>query len=207
MFGFDEPPIFVLAGIALAAVIGLVLVAVRRAGRRRLERFGPAFELGTARLPSALSSSIEGLHQGYTCRYTIEQRSQYSPGGATLRIAASSPLRWTASKQDIGSRLMTQIGLLKNVAIGDEELDERLRFSGADATSLVSLFGQERTRSALRTLSSTENFASVSVRDRRIDVKWAPRKPDLDDAPDALQHRLGVAVDLLAACGFPPAMG
>ena len=102
---------------------------------------------------------------------------------------------------------MTQIGLLKDVTVGDEELDGRLRFSGADATTLVSLFGQDRTRAALRTLSGTENFASVAVRDRRVDVKWAPRRPDLDDEPDALRLRLAAAIDLLAACGFPPTMG
>ncbi len=207
MFGLDEPTVFLLAGLAVAAVIALVVAAVRRVGRRRLETFGPAFELGTARVPGALSTSVEGLFLGYTCRYTIEQRSQYSPGGAALRIAASSPQQWTASKQDLGSRLMTQIGLFKDVTVGDQELDRRLRFSGADATTLVSLFGQERTRVALRSLSGTENFASIAVRDRRVDVKWAPRKPDLDDEPDALRLRLAAAIDLLAACGFPPAMG
>ena len=207
MFGLDESTFFLVIGFAIAAVIALVVVAVRRAGQRRLESLGPAFELGTARVPGALSTSVEGVYQGFTCRYTIEQRSQYSPGGATLRIGSASTQQWTASKQDLGSRLMTQIGLLKDVAIGDQELDSRLRFSGADATSLLSLFGQERTRAALRTLSNTENFASVAVRNQRVDVKWAPRKPELDDDPGALRLRLAASVDLLAACGLPPSMG
>jgi hypothetical protein len=196
-----------LGGLALAALILLIAAAVRRSARRRLETLGPAFELGTARVPGALSSAVEGIFHGYTCRYSTEQRSQYSPGGATLRIFASSPQQWMASKQDVGSRLMTQIGLLRDVTIGDAELDRRLRFSGADATGLMNVFGQERAREALRSLAATESFASVAVRGRRVDIKWAPRNPALDDDPDALRQRMMASVDLLTACGIPPAMG
>lgn len=207
MSGLDESTIVLLVAVAVAAALALVVVGIRRAGQRRLETLGPAFELGTARVSGALSTGVAGLYKGYTCQYTVEQRSQYTPGGATLRVSASSPLQWAVSRQDMGSRLMTQIGLLKNVAIGDVELDARLRFSGSDAASLVSVFGLERTRSPLRGLSDTENFASVTVRNQRVDVKWAPRNPSLDDNPDALRRRLAGAIDLLTACGIPPAMG
>ena len=207
MFGFDESTVFVFIGVAAAAAVALVVFASRRAGQRRLEQLGPAFELGTAKLPSALSSSVEGIYLGYTCRYTVEQRSQYSPGGATLRIGAASPLHWSASKADVGSRLMTNLGILKDVEIGDAELDERLRFSGSDQTSLLTVFGQTRTREALRELALSENFASIAVRDQRSEIKWAPRLPELDDDPDAVRQRLAQAIDVLAACGYPPTMG
>jgi len=206
MFGLDDSTLFFIIGVGAAAVIALIIAATRSAGRRRLELMGPAFELGTARVPGTLSTAVEGIYQGYTCRYSIEQRSQYSPGGATLRILASSPLHWNAAKQDMGSRLMAQVGLLKDVMIGDDELDERLRFSGSDEASMLTVFGQQRTREALRALAGTENFTSIAVRNQRVDVKWAPRAPDLDDSPDALRNRLTVAVDLLAACGYPPLM-
>lgn len=207
MWGLDESTIVLLVAVAVAAAIALVVLGIRRMGKRRLETLGPAFDLGTARIPGALSTGVAGLYQGYSCHYTIEQRSQYSPGGATLRVSASSPLQWAVTKQDVGSRLMTQIGILKDVAIGDAELDAQFRFSGSDAASLISVFGQDRTRSSLRALCDTENFASVTVRNRRADIKWAPRNPTLDDNPDALRSRLAGAVDLLAACGIPPAMG
>ena len=205
MFGFDDTTIFFLFGIGGAAAVTLIVVVSRKAGRDRLERLGPAFELGTARLPGALSSSVEGIYLGYSCRYTIEQRSQYSQGGATLRVGAMSPLHWNASKADMGSRLMTNLGFLKDVEIGDEELDERLRFSGGDQTSLLTVFGQTRTREALRELVRSENFASVTVRDQRSEFN-ASRHPELDDDPDALRQRLAKAVDLLAACSYPPTM-
>jgi hypothetical protein len=207
VFGFDDSTIFFLIGIGVAAAVALIVVAARAAGRRRLEKLGPAFELGTARLPSALSSSVEGIYLGYTCRYTIEQRSQYSPGGATLRVRAASTMHWSASKADLGSRLMTNLGILKDVEIGDAELDERLRFTGSDRTSLLTVFGQTRTLEALRELVRSENFASIVVRDQRTDIKWAPRHPELDDDPDAVRQRLAKAVDVLAACSYPPTMG
>jgi hypothetical protein len=206
MFGLDDSTIFFLIGIGVSAAAVLIVVATRKAGQRRLEQLGPAFELGTATLSGGLSTGVEGIYQGYTCRYTIEQRSQYSPGGATLRIGASSPLQWTASKADMGSRLMTSLGILKDVDIGDEELDERLRFAGSDQTSLLTVFGQTRTRESLRELSRSKNFGSVTVRDRQTEIKWAPRDPELDDNPDILRQRLTMATDLLAACAYPPSM-
>jgi hypothetical protein len=206
MFGLDETTVFFIIGVGAAAVIALIIAATRMAGRRRLELLGPAFELGTARTPGGLSTAVEGIFQGYTCRYTIEQRSQYSPGGAAIRIPASSPVQWTASKQDMGSRLMVQIGILKDFSIGDQELDEKLRFSGSDETALLSVFGQQRTRAALRALADSEHFASITVRSDRVDAKWAPRKPELDDSPEALRQRLTMTVEVLAACGYPPLM-
>jgi hypothetical protein len=207
MFGLDDSTLFLIIGFGAAAVIALAIAATRSAGRRRLELLGPAFELGTARTPGGLSTAVEGVYQGYTCRYSIEQRSQYSPGGATIRVPASSPLQWTAAKQDVGSRLMTQIGLLKDVMIGDDELDSALRFSGSDEASMRTVFGQRRTREALRSLAASEGFASVTVRNERADFKWAPRKPELDESPDELRRRLTLAIELMSACSYPPLMG
>lgn len=206
MFGFDESTAFFIIGLGVAAAVALIIFVSRRAGQKRLEQLGPAFELGTAKLPGGLSSSVEGIYLGYTCRYAIEQRSQYSPGGATLRVGAASPLHWSASKADIGSRLMTNLGILKDVEIGDAELDELLRFSGSDRTSLLTVFGQTRTREALRELVRSENFASIVVRDRRSEIKWTPRHPELDEDPNAVRLRLAKATDVLAACSYPPTM-
>jgi hypothetical protein len=72
---------------------------------------------------------------------------------------------------------------------------------------LMSLFGQQRTRSALRALAATQGFASIAVRGQRADIKWAPRQPELDENPEVLRRRLSAAVDLLAACSCPPLMG
>jgi hypothetical protein len=203
----DDPMIAALlvAGVVLAAVI--VIALIRRSGRRRLDNLAPAFELGTTRLVGPFGNMIEGLYQGYTCRYTLEQRSQYSPGGATLRVSAASPHQWSASVADMGSRLMVSIGILKDFDIGDPELDQRIRFSGTDEASILTVFSTTATRSAIRALSESENFASVTVRADRVDVKWAPRKPELDDYPDPLRTRLQAVIDLLTACGYPPQMG
>jgi len=71
----------------------------------------------------------------------------------------------------------------------------------------MSLLGQERARTALRALAETEGFTAVSVRVRRVTIAWSPRRPELDENPEALRRRLSAAVDLLAACGCPPLMG
>ena len=46
-----------------------------------------------------------------------------------------------------------------------------------------------------------------AVRAARADLKWSPRRPELDENPETLRRRLSAAVDLLAACGCPPLMG
>lgn len=203
----NETTVIVLVAIAVVALVAVIVAVARAQARRLYDKLSPAFELGTSHRAAVVPPAVGGLYQGYTCRYGIEQRSQYSPGGANLRIRVSSPLGWSASLQDVGSRLLVSVGILKDVSIGDDELDQRLRFAGSDATALVSLFGQQRTRDALRALVDTEGFASITVRPERADVKWAPRRPELDEDPEVLRKRMAAAVDMLSACGYPPMMG
>jgi hypothetical protein len=200
----DDTMLMTLIAAGVLAIVAIGLALMRRHSQRLHDRLAPAFELGTSRRVSTVPPAVGGLFQGYTCRYGIEQRSQYGPGGAKLRIRASSPLRWSASIQDAGTRLLASVGILKDLRIGDDEIDRRLRISAVDAPMLMSLFGQERTRAALRALADTEGFASISVRAARADLKWSPRRPEVDEDPTVLRRRLGAAVDLLAACGCPP---
>jgi len=187
--------------------VSVLILYFRRSSQQRSEKLAPAFELGTTRMIGPFGTAMKGLYQGYQCRYTIEHASQYSPGGAGLRLQASSPLQWAASKTDAGGRLMVRLGLLKDFQIGDPELDQRLRFSGTDAPSLMSVFSQDRSRTAMRALANTENFSSLTVRTQRVDVKWAPRRPELDENPDVLRQRLEAVRALLEACGYPPLLG
>jgi hypothetical protein len=197
--------VLLVAGIALLAIV--LVVVFRRGGRRRLEALAPAFELGTTRLVGPFGTAIEGIYQGFSCRYTVEHASQYNPGGATLRVQTSSPLQWSAGVEDFGARLMVRVGILRDVEVGDERLDQRLRFSSTDQTGLTALFGQERTRSAMGALSDTDNFNSVTVRSDRADIKWSPRRPQLDENPDVVRARLDAVVELLSACGYSPRIG
>ncbi len=200
----NDTTLMTLIAAGVLAIVAIGLALMRRHSQRLHDRLAPAFDLGTTRRASSLPPTVEGLFQGYTCRYGIEQRSQYSAGGATLRIRASSPLKWSAARKGPGSALLASIGILRDLAIGDDELDARLRLSAGDAPMLMSLLGQQRTRAALRALADTEGFASISVRAARADLKWSPRRPELDEDPTVLRRRLGAAVDLLAACGCPP---
>jgi hypothetical protein len=203
-----DPNVIVgLVAVGVVALVALIVAVARTQARRMVESVAPVFELGTARRAATLPPAVRGLYQGYTCRYGIEHRSQYSPGGATLRIRVSSSLGWSASIQDAGSRLLVSVGILKDLAIGDDELDQKLRFAGSDGPVLTSLLGQQRARDALRTLAGTEGFASVTVRPQRTDVKWAPRRPDVDENPEVVRTRLSATIDLLVACGYPPLMG
>jgi len=203
----DDVTLMTLIAAGILAVVAIGLFLMRRHAQRLHDRLAPAFEPGTTRRASTVPPAVEGLFHGYVCRYGIEQRSQYSAGGANLRIRVASSLNWSASRNDAGSRLLASIGILKDLAIGDEELDRRLRLSAGDAPMLLSLLGQERTRAALRALADTEGFASIRVRAQRADLKWTPRRPELDEDPSVLRRRLSAAVDLLAACGCPPLMG
>ena len=207
VFELDQSTIITLAAVAAGALVAVLVAVARSQARRQFERLAPAFELGTAHRVGLVPPSVEGLFQGYTFRYTVEARSQYSAGGALLRTRVSSPLEWSASLQDAGSRLLVSVGILKDMDIGDDELDRRLRFAASDPSSLKALLGQTRTREALRALAAGQGFASVQIRPQRVDLKWAPRQPELDEDPDALRGRMAAAVTLLSACGYPPHMG
>jgi hypothetical protein len=203
-----EDPI--IAGLLVAAIVVIAVVAIvvtRRNAGRRLEKLAPAFEFGTTRSVGMLGASVEGLFLGYTCRYTIETPSQYNPGGATLRLGATNTLQWSSAVEDFGSRLMARFGIVKDIQIGDAELDGLLRFSSGDEIALVGLFGQERPRTAMRRLATGEAFSSITVRADRVEVKWAPRRPELDEEPEPVRSRLEQVIDLLLVSGSSPTMG
>jgi hypothetical protein len=207
MPSLDDPMIVVALAVGAALLVIGVMLMLRRGGRRRLETLAPAFELGTTRVSGPFGYSIEGLYQGYPCRYSIEQRSQYSPGGVTLRIRAISHSQWSAGIKDVGSQLMVRVGILKDYQIGDAELDERLRFSAADEAAVMTAFASDATRAAMRALVGSDNFSSITVRPDRVDVKWNPRDPELDENPEVVRNRLAATTSLLAACGYPPQIG
>jgi hypothetical protein len=198
------------AAVAVAVVLAGVAVAIavlRSSGRKRHEKLAPAFELGTSRLVGPFGMTLEGLYRGYTCRYTLQPASQNNPGGASLRVQVAGADRWSAEVVTAGSKLMVRMGLMQDLTIGDPDLDQRLRFAAGDESVLRSTFALESVRTAFHAAAGTPNFAGVRTTDDRVEVKWAPRQPDLDEDVEVLRHRLGVAVDLVVSCGYPPRMG
>jgi hypothetical protein len=180
-------------------------LAVVVAIRRRAEQLGMAFELGTARPGSFLGSAVDGLYQGFSCRYQIQYASQYDRGGASLRLAVTSNHEWTVEVQKPGTELLAKFGLLKDLEIGDRELDDHFRFAAADEGVLRSLFGTDSVRDAMHVLAASENFESIRIRSAKIIVRWSPRMKNLDENPEALRRRLEYAASLAIALGYPPA--
>lgn len=202
-----DPEILKLVFAVAALTTGLVLALalLRNKGHRRAERLGAAFELGTSRPAGFLGSALDGLYRGYGCRYQIQYASQYDRGGASLRVAIASPHRWTAEVPKPGNRMLARFGFIVDFEIGDPELDERLRFAAADDSDLRTVFGSESVRNAMRALAAGENFEGARVRVDRIDIRWSPRAPQLDEDAEALRGRLELVTALIVACGYPPA--
>lgn len=201
-----DPDILRIAIVAAAVIFGLSVMAavLRYKGRRRLERLGPAFELGTSRSDGFLKTRVGGIYRGYSCSLLIQHASQYDRGGAVLRVAAASPHIWSAEISNPGARLMVKVGLFKDLDVGDQILDERLRFSAEDEGTLTSIFGIEAVRAAMHRLLGSENFESIHTRMDRIDAKWAPRATALDEDPDVLRARLELVTEFVAACSYSP---
>ena len=189
----------------LAGGLAIALFLLLKKGRQRAEKVGVAFELGTSKPAGVLGSAVDGLYRGYSCRYQIQYPSQYDRGGANLRFAVTSPHQWSAEVAKPGTRMLAKFGLLKDFEIGDRELDEHFRFAADEEGSLRSVFGTEAVRDAIHVLTASENFESVRVRTERIDVRWSPRMPRLDEEPDTLRIRLEFVTTLVVACGYPPA--
>jgi hypothetical protein len=188
-----------IGGVALAL---LVLVSKHR---QRAERLGIAFELGTARPGSFLGSAVDGMYRGYSCRYQIQYASQYDRGGASLRLEVTSNHEWTVEVQKPGTELLAKFGLLKDLEIGDQDLDDHFRFAATDEGALRSLFGNESVRDAMHVLAASENFESLRTRSGKVTVRWSPRAKNLDEDPEALRRRLQYVASLVVALGYPPA--
>lgn len=195
------------AALAIAAVLVGVAVAVvvmQRGGQRRFERLSLAFDFGSSRKVGLFGMTVEGLCNGYACRYTIQPASQYSPGGASVRCDVFGPGRWSAEAATTGSRLLTKIGFLQELEIGDPELERRFRFSADDESALRSLFGTDAVRVAFRELAATENFTGIRTGSSRWETRWSPRASHLDEDAEILRLRLQATVSLASVCGYAP---
>ncbi len=202
-----DPEIAKLALVAATLTGGLavVLFILVNKGRQRAATLGVAFELGTSKAAGVLGSAVDGLYRGYSCRYQIQYPSQHDRGGANLRFTVTSSHQWSAEATKPGTRMLAKFGLLKDFEIGDRELDEHFRFAGGEEENLRSVFGTEAVRDAMHVLTASENFESIRVRPERVDVRWSPRMPRLDEEPETLRTRLEFVATLVSACGYPPA--
>jgi hypothetical protein len=189
--------------ILTGGLAGALFILVKK-GRQRAERLGVAFELGTSKPAGVLGSAVDGLYRGYSCRYQIQYPSQYDRGGANLRLTVTTPHQWSAEVAKPGTRMLAKFGLLKDFEIGDGELDEHFRFAADEEGKLRSVFGTDAVRDAMHVLTASENFESVRVRPERVDVRWSPRMPRLDEEPETLRTRLEFVTTLVVACGYPP---
>lgn len=200
----DDQTIVVLAGAAVVLVIVVAVTISRKVSQRRLDLLAPAFELGTAKLAGSFSGTIVGIYRGYTCQYRIEPASQYSPGGAILRVIAISQIKWSAYVAHAASRMLQSIGLLQDVEIGDESLDDHLRITASDPGFLISSLRSDSPRQALRSIANLENFNNLEASPKHVQIQWRPRKKTLDEDPDIVRQRLEATVSLLVALGTPP---
>ena len=189
----------------LTGGLAVALFMLVKKGRQRAEKLGVAFDLGTSKPAGVFGSAVDGLYRGYSCRYQIQYPSQYDRGGSSLRFAITSPHQWSAEVAKPGTRILARFGLLKDFEIGDRELDEHFRFTADEEASLRSIFGTETVRDAMHVLTASENFESIRVRPERMDVKWSPRMPQLDEEPETLRIRLEFVATLVFACAYPPA--
>jgi hypothetical protein len=189
----------------LTGGLAVVLVMLVNKGRQRAVTLGVAFELGTSKAAGVLGSAVDGLYRGYSCRFQIQYPSQHDRGGVNLRFAVTSPHQWSAEVTKPGTRMLAKFGLLKDFEIGDRELDEHFRFAGDEEENLRSVFGTAAVRDAMHVLTASENFESIRVRPERVDVRWSPRMPRLDEEPETLRNRLEFVTTLVVACGYPPA--
>jgi hypothetical protein len=190
----------------LLAGFAMMVVLLHGKGRKRFDRLSPAFELGTSKPTGFLGSAVGGLYRGYSCRYQIQYASQYDRGGAILQVSVTSPHQWSAELEKPGSRLLARFGLVQDLECGDADLDQHFRFAARDEGIVKPLFGNESVLAAMHLLAAGENFDNIHVRADRVDVKWSPREPQLDEDSEVLRGRLEYVTAFVVACGYPPSL-
>ncbi len=206
----DELLGMLMAAGGLAVGVAVLLVARRRLASR-LRALEGAFEPASAQVSGLIPTAITGRWQGYAFRYTLQMRSNNSPGGATATSPVRAPFDWRAVVVGHGPRTVNlamlglqQLGLLKDVEVGDPDLDRRLRFSAKDPQELTVAFGTTGVRRAMSRLLELKNFRSVAITKGKLTAAWTPRDPALDEDVATVRARLSALVNLASALGCSP---
>ncbi len=213
--GVDLPPeaLPFLGLVAALAATAVFLILGLRGSARRLRKVEPAFEPGSARLCGVLARWLEGRSLGFQFRYRLQPATSNSPGAALLTARVVAPFDWKATEVghgpqvvNLGTLALVQLGILRDVDIGDPELDRRLRFAAVNEMDLVVAFGGQPPRIALQRLVDTANFRGITIHKGHCRIQWAPRDASLDESPEVVRERLGRTVNLLTALGISPGL-
>jgi hypothetical protein len=211
--GVDLPPeaLPFLGLVAALAATAVFLILGLSGSARCLRKVEPAFEPGSARLCGVLSRWLEGRSLGFQFRYRLQPATSNSAGAALLTARVVAPFDWKAAEVghgpqvvNLGTLALVQLGILRDVDIGDPELDRRLRFATVNEMDLVVAFGGQPPRTALQRLVDTANFRGITIHKGRCRIQWAPRDASLDESPEVVRDRLGRTVNLLTALGISP---
>jgi len=195
-------------GLAVGAVTAVTFLGK---DRRALRRAAGAFEPGSATVRGAIAASVAGCRGGYRWQYRLVPRTNTGPSSAQLTTRVSPRFDWKAELVgggpwlvDLGKLLAAQVGVLRDVEVGDPVLDRRFRFAASDPEELQRAFTGGGAREALLALAATQRFRAIIVRKGTCTVSWSPKDRSSDGSVEGLRARLDAVASVLTACGFAP---
>jgi hypothetical protein len=167
-----EPWFFFLPFVAFAA--GMLLF-IRARLRGKIAPLAAALDGGQGEVTGPIAPTLAGRRKGREAAFTLRPGGKNTPPKFFIQIACNRPMIFAIYRENAGTRVAKGLHLLKDVEIGDTDLDGKLVFSCRDPEPFIHWMGSREVRGAVEDLVLLRDVDRLELGDgalRAVHVRY-----------------------------------
>jgi hypothetical protein len=141
-----EPWFFFLPFVAFAA--GMLLF-IRARLRGKIAPLAEALDGGQGELTGPVAPKLAGRRKGRETAFILRPGGKNTPPKFFIQIACHRPMSFAIYRENAGTKVAKGLHLIKDVEIGDPELDGKLLFSCREPEPFIHWMGSGEVRGAV----------------------------------------------------------
>lgn len=170
--------------------------------RRKLEPLAEVLDGRQGEMTSRISPKLEGRFKGRRASFDLKSGGRSTPPQFSIQLACSNPLIFEIHREDWDTRISRKLGMLKDVEIGDREIDDKLFFRCREPGKLSRWMASREIRSAVLSLFFARDVDRLVLWMGKLEaIHFRYHATDLDPARvrSVLQEMEGLVRTLEAA--------
>jgi hypothetical protein len=161
--------------VLLAGVFFAFLYFHRQYNRRRLLSLAGILDEHPTDVRGWFGFRLEGHFRGREASFRIEPGRKNSPPRFFVSLACRAPVAFVVTREQLGSKIAKALRLLKDVEVGDPELDGRFVFKCAEPDSFAPWIREPSVRAAVLSLMTRRQVDLLEAEEGSLKAMRAGR--------------------------------
>jgi hypothetical protein len=160
----------------IAAAVLLVVGVSGMFRRWRMRRLLPALDGESGELKGFDPVRLVGSYRGRAVEFRQEAGGRNTPSAFQILLDSRTSLPFRAGREGAGVRFAKRLHLMKDLEVGEAELDATLTFQASEPERFRGwLQSSGEARGAITTLFAVHSAASLEQEDARLSAVWKGR--------------------------------